>query len=218
MNLSTQLPMKLRLSNLTLILGFALSLLSAPLTSADQPAYAAPTPAKVTKPIKRLLNAIRYQKDELALASFDGDAQGQLIFKDLWTKQSPEERARFVKTLHAFFTVGAFPKIRKEYFAHLETILYGEPTSLKDGSVKVRATIVVLHALKKDEIPVDFSLHQVEGKWLIRDFSIAPDPKAPRSFISDLREKQIKPLLKKKGWDGLIEVMERRVEKLKGGK
>lgn len=184
-------------------------------TQLQSTAQAAPSAKKASKPIKRLLTAIRYQKDDLALASFDGDAQGAMIFGEEWSKQSPEERARFVKTLHAFFTVAAFPKIRKEYFAHLETILYGEPEMLSEGGARVRATIVVLHALKKDEIPVDFSLHQVNGKWLIRDFSINPDPKAPTSFITGLRDKQIQPLLKKKGWDGLITTMEQRVEKLK---
>jgi phospholipid transport system substrate-binding protein len=178
-------------------------------------AFATPNIKASSKPIKRLLTAIRYQKDELALSSFDGQAQGQLIFGDVWTQKSDEERQRFVNTLHAFFTVVAFPKIRKKYFAHLETILYGDPDTHEDGSVRLRATIVVLHALKKDEIPVDFILRPAQDKWRIVDFAIAPDKDKPSSFIVDLRERQMKPLLEKKGWDGLIETMENRVAELK---
>jgi len=176
---------------------------------------AAPENVPTSKPIKRLLTAIRYQKDQLALSSFDGQAQGKLIFGDEWTQQSEQERQRFIDTLHSFFTVVAFPKIRKKYFAHLETILYGEPRVREDGGARLRATIVVLHALKKDEIPVDFLLQKMDGKWRIVDFTIAPDKDKPSSFILDLRERQIKPLLAKKGWNGLIETMENRVAELK---
>lgn len=171
--------------------------------------------SKVSSPIKRLINAIRYEKDELALKSFDGQAQGIALFgAEFWTKQSAEQQTRFIKVLHDFFTVVAFPKLRKD-FEHLETILYAEPTKLEEGRLKLRATIVVLHALKKDEVPVDFLLDSKNGTWLISDFWIAPNGAEPVSFLARLKRDQVGPLLEKEGWEGLLKAMEQRVTELK---
>lgn len=178
--------------------------------------YASPNKAKVSSPIKRLINAIRYEKDELALKSFDGQAQGVALFgSEVWAQQPAEQQARFIKVLHGFFSVVAFPKLRKD-FEHLETILYAEPAEQAEGALKLRATIVVLHALKKDEIPVDFLLKaQKDGAWLISDFWIAPSGEAPVSFLSRLKTDQVGPLLAKEGWEGLLSAMEKRVAELK---
>ena len=205
----------------------AASALAAP---AAKPAKAAAKGAKAeeaSKTIKRLLGAIRYQKDDLALTAFDGEAQGALIFGEEWAKQPAEERARFVKALHSFFALVAFPNIRKD-FEHLETILYGDPAPLQggaqagaqagalEGAVKVRATIVVLHALKKEEVPVDFMLRaDAAGEWRINDFWIAPTEEGAESFLGRLKREQLAPLLEKRGWAGVLEAMERRVEELK---
>ena len=55
-------------------------------------AQATPSKAQAVKPIKRLLTSIRYQKDKIALTSFDGQAQGKLIFGEEWGKQPEAER------------------------------------------------------------------------------------------------------------------------------
>lgn len=204
------------------LLSLSLLSLSFLMTPSIRVSHAAP-PTKASasaqraasKPIKRLINAIRYNKDALALKSFDGEAQGELLFGALWTQQPAAERARFVKTLHDFFSVVAFPKLRAD-FEHLETILYGEPQPGQEGELKLRATIVVLHALKKDEVPVDFLLkRQPKGELLISDFWIAPRDASAPSFLTRLKQDQVGPLLKKEGWSGLLSAMERRVAELK---
>ena len=206
------------------ILSLSLGLLSvcASLTPSTLVAHASASPktspktSKVSRPIKRLINAIRYEKDALALKSFDGQAQGASLFgAEVWAQQPAEQQARFIKVLHDFFSVVAFPKLRKD-FEHLETILYAEPTEQAEGALKLRATIVVLHALKKDEVPVDFLLKaQKDGGWLISDFWIAPSGEAPVSFLSRLKKDQVAPLFAKKGWEGLLSAMETRVAELK---
>lgn len=182
------------------------------LLSTSAMAWGAPDTKAAQRPIKRLFKAVKLQKDSIALKSFDGDGQGQLIFGELWTQRTAEERARFVKALHGFFTVVAFPNIRKD-LEHLDTTLYGEPTEISPTSIKLRATLVVLHQFKKDEIPVDFILHKRGDAWLVRDFTINPKAEKP-SFISDLRDNKLKPLLEKRGWDGLVQAMEKRVQQL----
>ena len=180
------------------------------------PAHSSPSKSKMSSPIKRLINAIRYEKDALALKSFDGQAQGVELFgAEVWGQQPAEQQARFVKVLHDFFSVVAFPKLRKD-FEHLETILYSEPSPQGEARLRLRATIVVLHALKKDEVPVDFLLtKQKSGAWLISDFWIAPHGPEPVSFLTRLKRDQIGPLFKKEGWEGLLSAMERRVAELK---
>lgn len=177
-------------------------------------AVAEVTKSQVSRPIKRLLQSIRLNKDEIALKSFDGQKQGKLLFGESWEGYPDEERQRFVTALHAFFTLVAFPNIRKD-FEHLETIIYGEPTQAEEGIYKLRATIVVLHALKKEEIPVDFLVSGANKEWHILDFWIAPKGEDSPSFLTRLKSQQLEPLLQKDGWSGLLTAMERRVEELK---
>jgi phospholipid transport system substrate-binding protein len=164
----------------------------------------------VQKPIKRLLKAIRYQKDEVALKSFNGLAQGALLLDAEWSKHTLGERETFVRLLHSFFTLIAFPKLRGD-LEHLETILYDEPHA--EGELMTqKATIVVLHALKKQEVPVEFILKSEGKTWLISDFTIGA---GSESFLVRLKRDQIQPLLKERGWAGLIEAMEGRITQLK---
>ena len=164
----------------------------------------------VQKPIKRLLKAIRYQKNELALANFDGNKQGLLLFGQEWDKQSNQDQKTFVKSLHTFFTLIAFPKLRKD-LQHLETITYTQ--AKKQGTdVLQSASIVVLHQLKKQEIKVDFVLSQnKKKKWLISDFTIGGGV----SFLTRLKKDQIQPLMEKEGFQGLLQAMQKRIEAIK---
>ena len=164
----------------------------------------------VQKPIKRLLKAIRYQKNEIALANFAGHIQGQLLFDEAWNKQSKVDQQTFIQHLHNFFTLIAFPKLRQD-LEHLETITYTE--AKKQGqNVLQSASIVVLHQLKKQEVKVDFVLvKNQKKKWLISDFTIGGGV----SFLKRLKEDQIKPLMEKEGFKGLLSAMQKRIEALK---
>lgn len=164
----------------------------------------------VQKPIKRLLKAIRYQKNELALANFDGDIQGQVLFEKAWDQQSAADQKTFIKYLHTFFTLIAFPKLRKD-LEHLETITYTKAQE-QEQKVLQSASIVVLHQLKKQEVKVDFVLvKNKKQKWLISDFTIG----GGISFLKRLKEDQIKPLMEKEGFKGLLSAMQKRIEALK---
>jgi hypothetical protein len=102
---------------------------------------------QVQKPIKRLIKAIQYQKDAIALKSFNGHLQGQSLIGPEWTQKSDKEQDAFIHRLHQFFTLMAFPKLRAD-LKHLETIIYKKPI-IKGKEARIEAVIVVLHALKK---------------------------------------------------------------------
>jgi ABC-type transporter MlaC component len=163
---------------------------------------------QVQKPIKRLIKAIQYQKDAIALKSFNGHLQGQSLIGPEWTQKSDKEQDAFIHRLHQFFTLMAFPKLRAD-LKHLETIIYKKPI-IKGKEARIEAVIVVLHALKKQEIPVAFDLYKTKKKWQIVEFKIGE----ASPFLAQLKTTQIQPLLKKKGWDGLLVAMQTRIDQL----
>ena len=163
----------------------------------------------IQKPIKRLIKAIQYKKDAIALKSFNGDLQGKVLIGDLWEKQSTEQKKAFITRLHQFFTLIAFPKLRND-LKHLETLVYKDPKIEKDTAT-IEAVIVVLHALKKQEIPVLFELNKGKKGWQIVEFKIGDG----QPFLAGLKANQIQPLLKKKGWNGLLDAMQTRIDQLK---
>ena len=163
---------------------------------------------QVQKPIKRLIKAIQYEKDAIALKSFNGHLQGEFLIGPMWEKTSTEHRQAFIKRLHQFFTLMAFPKLRKD-LKHLETIVYKKPV-IQGKKAKIEAVIVVLHALKKQEIPVSFELYKTKKTWQIVEFKIGDS----NPFLAQLKTGQIQPLLKKKGWTGLLDAMQTRIDQL----
>ena len=99
---------------------------------------------QIQKPIKRLIKAIKYKKDSIALKSFNGQLQGESLIGEEWKTKSPDQQKAFINRLHQFFTLMAFPKLRAD-LEHLETIIYKEPT-IEGKQAQVEAVIVVLHA------------------------------------------------------------------------
>src|SRR3954465_12595932 len=79
-----------------------------------------------SKPLKTVVNSVRYGKDLIALKNFAGEEQGKVLVADAWAKGTDAQRAEFVKLFEELFAKIAFPKIRKN-FENLDTILYDEP-------------------------------------------------------------------------------------------
>src|SRR3954465_9415102 len=109
------------------------------------PALAAGPKDEVTKPLKTVVNSVRYGKDLLALKNFAGDEQGKVLVGDAWEKGTDAQRKEFVELFHTLFGKIAFPKIRKN-FENLDTVLYDEPT-VKEDRASVSSTILINHPL-----------------------------------------------------------------------
>lgn len=178
---------------------------------------AKPAPAKVeaadaktlSKPIKRVIGAIRYGKNDLALKQFDGDAQSKFLLGSEASKFTADQKAQFIRDFHGLFAALAFPRVKGD-FQKLETILYGTP-SVSGSTAKIGATIVILHPAKKQEIKTTFDLTKVGADWKIVDVTVRGD----KSMLTNIRDEQIKPLLKEGGPKHLLGLMTKRLQSIK---
>lgn len=178
---------------------FAVSLLASPAFAAGE-----------DKPIKRLVSAVRYSKDTMALKYLDGEAQGAFLLEAAWDKGTPEQRKEFVRLFHALFAGIAFPAIR-ENFEHLQSTLYA-PAKVDGKSARVVSTLVIMHPLKKQELEVQYDLTKSKSGWHVFDVTVLGT--GANSMLTDIRNDQIRPLMKDGGWDNLLKLMTQRLEQI----
>jgi phospholipid transport system substrate-binding protein len=155
----------------------------------------------ISKPIKTVVNAVRYGKDLAALKLFAGEEQGKALLGEDWVKGTDAQRKEFVDLFLQLFGKIAFPKIRKN-FENLDTVLYDEPTVNKDGTAEIASTILINHPLKKQELKVKYAVVKQGSGFKVVDVSVIGD-----SMIKGIREEQIVPIMKDGGWDGLLKLM-----------
>ena len=176
-----------------------------------KPAHAAKADdaKELSKPIKRVIGAIRYGKDDLALKQFDGGAQTAFLLGESAAKFSAEQKTQFTTMFHQLFAKLAFPRVKGD-FQKLETILYDAP-KVRGGKATIGSTIVILHPAKKQEIKATFNLVKAGADWKIVDVTVKGD----KSMLTNIRDEQIKPLVKENGAAGLLGLMRKRLASLK---
>ncbi len=163
----------------------------------------------ISKPLKLVVNSVRYGKDLLALKSFDGEDQGKFLMGDDWAKGTDAQRKEFVELFHTLFAKIAFPKIRKN-FENLDTVLYDEPKLNGDDKAEMASTILINHPLKKQELKVKYQLAKTKAGWQVIDVAVLGD-----SMLKGIRDDQIVPLLKEGGWDKTLQAMRDKAAELK---
>lgn len=170
------------------------------------PALAAPKD-DVSKPLKTIVNSVRYGKDKAALKVFAGEAQGAFLTGEYWVKGTDAQKKEFQELFGTLFGKIAFPKIRKN-FENLDTVLYDEPKVTGDKA-EMASTILINHPMKKQELKVVYQLVK-QGSWKVVDVSVLGD-----SMLTGIRDDQVLPLLKEGGWDGLLKAMKDKDAELK---
>ncbi len=165
----------------------------------------------VEKPVKTLVGAVRYGKDDVALKQMDGDAQGAVMLGAEWGKATAEQRKEFATLFHGLFAAMAFPRI-KENLEHLETTLFEKP-AVEGEKAGISGTLVILHPLKKQELKVKFDAHKSGGAWKVVDVTLVGT--GSPSMLSSIRDEQVQPLFKAGGWDKLLGAMRDRLAQLK---
>lgn len=166
--------------------------------------------AAIEKPIRTLINAVRYSRDDLALKMLDGDRQAQILLDKEWSEATGEQKKRFKSLFHQLFAAIAFPQIR-DNFEHLETILYEKP-EIKGDRASIRSTLVILHPLKKQEIKVEYELKKNGADWQVVDVTILGT--GGKSMLTDIKEQQVQQIFAQGGWDHLLGAMETRAKQL----
>ncbi len=171
------------------------------------PAFAASAKDEVSKPLKTVIQAVRFSKDPLAIKNFAGEEEGKLLLADDWAKGTEAQRKEFVGLFHTLFAKMAFPKIRKN-FENLDTVLYDEPKVTGDRA-DIGSTILINHPLKKQELKVKYQLAKDKGAWKVVDVTVLGD-----SMLKGIREDQIVPIMKEGGWDNLLKLMRAKAKEL----
>jgi phospholipid transport system substrate-binding protein len=177
------------------------------------PALAAPND-DVAKPVKTLVQSVRYGKDVLALKNLHGEQQARFLLGDAWDKASEAQRKEFVELFHTLFAKIAFPKVR-DNFKNLDTINYEQPEATGEAA-KLASTVVINHPAKKQELKLKYTLAKGKddkGKevWKVVDVAVLGD-----SMLTGIRDDQVQPLLKEGGWDAVIKAMRAKADELKG--
>ncbi len=171
------------------------------------PALAGPK-EDVSKPLKVIVNSVRYGKDLAALKLFAGEEQGKFLLGDDWAKGTDAQRKEFVEQFHLLFGKIAFPKIRKN-FENLDSVTYEEPT-LTGDKASIGSTILINHPMKKQELKVKYEVVKQAGGYKVIDVAVLGD-----SMLTGIRDDQIRPILKDGGWPNLLKLMKDKNAELK---
>jgi len=163
------------------------------------PAAAAPKD-EVAKPVKTVVQAVRYSKDDMALKHFATEEQGRLLLGEEWAKGTDTQRAEFTRLFQSLFSKIAFPKVRAN-FKNLVSMTYGD-AQVEGERAKLGSTIVIEHELKKQELKVEYTMLKDKGAWKVVDVAVLGD-----SMLKGIREEQIQPILAQGGWDNLLKLM-----------
>lgn len=170
------------------------------------PALAAPNDA-VSKPVKTVVQAVRFSKDTLALKHFGGEHQGRFLLGEEWDKATDAQRKEFIELFHALFAKIAFPKVR-ENFKNLAAITYEQPT-VEGDTARVASTVVIEHPLKKQELKLKYTLMKEKAAWKVVDVTVLGE-----SMLTGIRDDQVKPLFTEGGWDALLGAMREKNKEL----
>lgn len=159
--------------------------------------------------IQRLINNVRYGQDADALTLLDGEQEARVLLGAAWEKGNPAERAEFVTLFHHIFAGIAFPKMR-DSFQHLTSLTYSPPETVA-GRLEVASVIHIQAGPKEQELKVRYWLHKgADGKLRVVDVTIQGD----KSFLTNIRDDQIQPILAEGGWPKLLELMRIRAKEL----
>lgn len=183
---------------------FCAFLLGLSLAGTQAWAGAAPPAADAQKPIKTLINSIRYGKYDLAAKQL---AFGEMVKRLLATdaaKFSADEQKELGAGIETIIRADSFPK-GKDKFQYLDNVVYEDPR-VKDGDVLCKSTIVIHHELKKTELVIDWVLVPDATGYKIADMIMLGE-----GTIGGIREDQIQPLLSEGGSAKVMELLRKKV-------
>jgi phospholipid transport system substrate-binding protein len=167
---------------------------------------AAPKDDAVSKPVKTVVQSVRYERDAAALKHFGSEEQGKFLLGDAWAKGTDAQRTEFKQLFQGLFAKIAFPRVR-ENFKNLDSITY-EPAQVTGSEATVASTIFIKHPLKTQEMKLKYRLVKDAAAWKVVDVTVLGS-----SMLTDIRDTQIKPLMAQGGWDKLLSRMREELAK-----
>lgn len=162
----------------------------------------------VIRTLKIVVGAVRYGRHKLALNFFAGQEQGKMLLESHWEKLSLAQQQEFITLFKTLFAKIALRRVEAR-FKYLKTIVYDKPEIVGEKAT-VHSTIVILHALKKQELKLIYNLRKKADGWKVLDVTTLGE-----SMLTGIRDEQIRKIMKKGGWERLIQLMRNRVAQLK---
>lgn len=193
---------------------------------AQAPAAAAPVQQKlsaadeaVVKPIRTVFNNVRFGRDLAALKAFALDGQAQVVMGPHWAKGTPAQQQQFKDLFASIFAKIAFPRVRED-FKNLAQVTYDAPKLEPAGDrATVASTVLILHALKKQEIKLTYTVVKEGGAWKVLDVKVLG-----ASMLADIRPQadqlftEAEKARAGSGFEGVLTAMRKEAEKYKGVK
>lgn len=165
-------------------------------------------PKKITKPISRMIKAIRFEKYALAGRSIDYAAMSADVLQNVAEDMSDAQKAEFQAGYRYLMENLSFVKAH-EKFEYLDDISYEEPV-LSGGKARVKSVIVIYHDLKKEEIALEYVMVPSGENWRIFDVLIEGE-----STLEGVREDQIEELVDEGGVEHLMTKLREKVAEVK---
>jgi len=139
--------------------------------------------------------------------NFYFDGMSRLALGPYWNKIGKTERAEFERIFTDLFQ-DSYTKLVLDFLKR-EKIVYGQKEDGAQGNAVVKTRILRMN----EEIPVDYSLVKVEGKWLVQDVAIdgvSIIENYRRSFTRVIQRESFKELLRK------MQIQQKAIEKSSG--
>ncbi|MEQ9363014.1 MAG: ABC transporter substrate-binding protein [Leptospirales bacterium] len=156
--------------------------------------------------VKKMVGFIRYEKNGLALKQVGLVPVSEYLMGDFFAQATPAQRTRFQELLGEYVELRAFPLALK-YFKDID-LTYDEP-AVKGDVVHVRSSLLYAGS---EQLVFTWVLAEHDGRYVVTDFLDSTN----KSSMQTNRDKQIQPVLKQRGVDGLIKQMEQVVAKSRG--
>lgn len=152
------------------------------------------------KTVRKVVGYVKYseKKPEYADRALDYLASERISRYLLgfdYEKASPEQRRRFIGYFREYIKLKAFPSAL-EYIRHID-LSYEKPVK-KNGAFHIRSSILYRGS---ERIEFTWVLEKFGDRFLLTDFL---DARGQSSMKSN-RDQQVRPILRKKGMDGLLD-------------
>jgi phospholipid transport system substrate-binding protein len=150
--------------------------------------------------IKTVVNAIKYEKDDLAAQQVAFGPMTERIMGSAWKDVGDSDRKELIAGVETLIRKISFRRGR-EQFKYLDAILY-KPVRTEGDEIRCLATVVIHHELRKTEMPIDFVFAQEASSWKIVDVVMSGE-----STTSGIHQEQIQPLLKEGGVPAVMKAL-----------
>ncbi len=173
------------------------------------PLQASPS-SEALKSVKRMVSYIRYSEtkpvySDRALDLIDFDAISRYLLDSSYESASVQQKQRFKELLREYIRLNAFPRA-VQYFKDID-LTYDAPVQ-KNDSVHIHSSLLYGAS---ERIHFTWVLEKQKKGFRIVDV-------LNENHVSSMqlnRDKQVQPLLKKRGLDGLLDQFEKIVESLR---